>query len=284
MIPGIVAGQMVQGGGPWTPLNMAIVPQIYLDAQDSTVTDNGGASMISNLGALGVLGDFSQAAAPSARPAILDAELNGNRVLRFDGTNDYLSCATGAALNVFKNSAAAWAFIVYKKRTVDGSAASRAIFQAATNVSGQSRFSARASTSSGTANCPAMLGRRLDGDALVALTSTPAVVNNYALVMHRAVFSTRAGEIRVNGAVYASNSTLFASAGSTSGSSSAEVVLGAATPGASFADMDLAAIVIGNTNPSDSDILKLEGWAAHKYGLTANLPGGHPYKTVAPTT
>ena len=39
MIPGIVAAQMRAAGGGvlWTPLNMATVPQIYLDAQDSVV-------------------------------------------------------------------------------------------------------------------------------------------------------------------------------------------------------------------------------------------------------
>jgi hypothetical protein len=28
---------------------------------------------------------------------------------------------------------------------------------------------------------------------------------------------------------------------------------------------------------------KVEGYLAHKWGLTANLPAGHPYKTVGPT-
>lgn len=28
---------------------------------------------------------------------------------------------------------------------------------------------------------------------------------------------------------------------------------------------------------------KMEGYLAHKYSMTANLPSGHPYKTVAPT-
>lgn len=31
------------------------------------------------------------------------------------------------------------------------------------------------------------------------------------------------------------------------------------------------------------DRQKLEGYLAHKWGLTAKLPGGHPYKTTAPT-
>jgi hypothetical protein len=38
--------------------------------------------------------------------------------------------------------------------------------------------------------------------------------------------------------------------------------------------------------PTDADVSgrqKLEGYLAHKWGLTANLPGDHPYKTVGPT-
>jgi len=36
------------------------------------------------------------------------------------------------------------------------------------------------------------------------------------------------------------------------------------------------------TGLSESDRQKLEGYLAHKWGLTANLPSDHPYKTVAP--
>ena len=35
--------------------------------------------------------------------------------------------------------------------------------------------------------------------------------------------------------------------------------------------------------PSTAARQKLEGYLAHKWGLTANLPAGHPYKLVGPT-
>ena len=41
-------------------------------------------------------------------------------------------------------------------------------------------------------------------------------------------------------------------------------------------------IIIMSSVPSLTDIQKLEGWAAHHYGLTANLPIDHPYKTAVP--
>jgi hypothetical protein len=31
-----------------------------------------------------------------------------------------------------------------------------------------------------------------------------------------------------------------------------------------------------------ADRRRLEGWLAHKWGLTARLPAAHPYKSIAP--
>ena len=41
-------------------------------------------------------------------------------------------------------------------------------------------------------------------------------------------------------------------------------------------------IIVMPTVPSLAIIQKLEGWAAHYYGLTADLPADHPYKTAIP--
>ncbi len=48
-------------------------------------------------------------------------------------------------------------------------------------------------------------------------------------------------------------------------------------------DGDLAQMIILPSVPSAANREKLEGWAAHKYGLTSLLPGGHPFKTSPPT-
>ena len=36
-------------------------------------------------------------------------------------------------------------------------------------------------------------------------------------------------------------------------------------------------------SPTDTDRQRIEGYLAHKWGLAANLPSDHPYKTAAPT-
>jgi trimeric autotransporter adhesin len=41
-------------------------------------------------------------------------------------------------------------------------------------------------------------------------------------------------------------------------------------------------VMVSSTLPTD-DRQKLEGYLAWKWGLTANLPVDHPYKTTPPT-
>jgi hypothetical protein len=44
----------------------------------------------------------------------------------------------------------------------------------------------------------------------------------------------------------------------------------------------ISEVVVVTSILSSGDIEKVEGYLAHKWSMTANLPGGHPYKTVAP--
>lgn len=46
----------------------------------------------------------------------------------------------------------------------------------------------------------------------------------------------------------------------------------------------IAEIVVTPTYPSDTVRNKIEGYLAHKWGLAAGLPSGHPYKTAKPPT
>lgn len=287
MIMGMMAGQMraaVGGGGlPWTPLNMAAVPQIYLDVQESVVTNVSGAcSAISNLGAMGAGGDFVQATGDN-RPAILEAELNGKRVLRFDGTNDHLTGDTAQHKNLFVGASAAWSFAVYKKRIADGADLPRIILNTA-DSNAATRFSHWAGgVTTGAKNKPAIGARRVDGGAFVVFVD--ASERSAAFVMSLAWVDLAAGvsQIYANGSLTV-NDTTSIGVGTFGAAATAPSTIGARFVGAAWAsDMDLAALVVGNTSPSVGDRQKMEGWAAHKYGLTASLPGGHPYKTVAPT-
>jgi hypothetical protein len=289
MIPGVMAAQRVvaptAAAALWTPLNMATVPQIYLDAQDSVVTDVSGAcSAISNLGAMGANGDFSQATAGN-RPAILAAELNGKRVLRFDGVDDVLLGGTNEQKNIFNNAPAAWLFTVYKKRALDGINASRVLFYTTPGTGTSWRFAAyTGSNTTGAANKLTVFGRRLDADSGVSGLTAVAVDTQYHSAFFEVVYATGAARIEADAVSLFSSGSFIAVPGNTSATTSTQsLAIGAFYTAGGAADADIACVIISNTAPSAADIDRLNGWAAHKYGLTASLPGAHPYKTTAPT-
>jgi len=53
--------------------------------------------------------------------------------------------------------------------------------------------------------------------------------------------------------------------------------------GAAYGDKYISEVVGCNTKLSTADRQKLEGYLAWKWGLEANLPADHPYKTTPPT-
>jgi hypothetical protein len=64
----------------------------------------------------------------------------------------------------------------------------------------------------------------------------------------------------------------------------AATVVGATTPRTDIlAKMDLSEFIATDAHLSTSDRQKLEGYMAHKWGLTDNLPANHPYKNAPPT-
>lgn len=288
MIAGIVAAQRVVAASVpatlWTPLNMATVPQLYLDAQDSVVTDvSGFCSAISNLGAMGSNGDFAQSTA-DRRPTILPAELSGNRVLRFDGTDDLLIGSTTAQRNLLTNVGSAWSFVVLKKRSLDASGVTnRILLNVPKSTSGTARFRVMLGDAlAGRQNKPLISVTRLDADSAKVLASTTETTA-YQMQLYSVGYSTGAGNIYLDGALSVTNPSLT-SAGNTSNTASINgLSIGATDTGTLATDVDMAAFILSSTLPTAPEIDKLFGWAAHKYGLTANLPGGHPYKTVAPT-
>lgn len=268
----------------WTPLNMATLPQIYLHAQESAVTDVSGAcSAISNLGAMGVNGDFSQSTA-GRRPTIIAAEINGKRILRFDGTDDVLVGSSSQQLNIFSGVSAAWSFVVYKKRGTDASPITRRLLHATNNATGVPRFCAHiGSNAAGGQNKQQIFARRLDAEGTSNMVGTAMSSGAYAMALHAVDYSTRVGRIYLNGELDAEVAALTTTAGPTSSTAAADpLAVGARSDGVIPCDIDLAAIIIGNVYPVAGEIDELFGWAAHEFGLAASLQAGHPYKSSPP--
>jgi hypothetical protein len=53
--------------------------------------------------------------------------------------------------------------------------------------------------------------------------------------------------------------------------------------GSNYSDGRFCEYIVLKRNATTTERQKLEGYLAHKWGLTANLPNDHPYKLVGPT-
>lgn len=263
----------------WTPELMATPPAVCLDWDSAVTAVSGYASAWSNSkGAIG--GEFVQATAAS-RPAVLDAEINGKRVLRFDGADDSMGSKSTDAINLYRNSSSAWVFAVYRKRSVDSGSTARAIFGASTASTGYARFVCYAGrNSSETANQPSVLSRRADGDALHSFSLSGVSSTAWQMVLFIRDWSGASASIKRNGGV--ASTTTAGTPGVTSDTSGVDGLQIGFFPIAPL-DADVAAIIAGaDVSLSDGEIQRLEGYAAHRLALQALLPADHPFRSVAP--
>jgi len=88
---------------------------------------------------------------------------------------------------------------------------------------------------------------------------------------------TNSQKIWVNGLYEAENT------GAVTPFTSNAITIGADNAGNSF-DGIVAEVIIVESSMSDNDRQKIEGYLAHKWGLAASLPDGHPYKDAAPSS
>ena len=85
-----------------------------------------------------------------------------------------------------------------------------------------------------------------------------------------------------NGFVNGTASNTTGTTNTTSISNSDNFDIGARAVGAGAMTGDIAEILVGGSTLDTNQRQKIEGYLAHKYGLTGNLPSDHPYKTAAP--
>jgi hypothetical protein len=288
MIPGIVAGQAsayMPPGNLWTPANLAVAAKIWCD--DSSIVDSGG-------GVSGQWTDksangwhFTQATSGN-RPQILAAELNGHSVLRFDGSDDRL-VHSGSGADIFRNTGSGWSLTLYKKRSSDFPPGSAVMFYAPPSAAGgfeTNRFNVitiRASTP----DYGGFATRRQLTDTTVVLGRSSSDIGNWVMRIDIADWTNGDAFMHVNGELDASDTTTM-TGGSTSNVAIPFLSIGAggtsASTGGNYSDVDVAVVIAGSGSlPDSTEIDKLFGWAAWRYGLQSNLPDDHPYKDAPPT-
>jgi hypothetical protein len=249
-------------GSPWTPAD--ITTAIWLDAAEaSTITLNSGAVETWN-DKSGNIRHFSQSTAAS-RPTVVSASQNGLNTLSFDGSNDHLNGPTSPEphliATVAKTSTASTFKTIYGALSSSSGSEDAIYFQAGNP--------ARTATFSRTT---------LAAD----FTATAGVMTSGSFFIMVGYHSNTSIVCRLNG-----------TPGSTDTTASALKNLSTSIVGAGYFNDAKAdywpgeigeVIIVSNLGVGLSEAQQVEGYLAHKWGLTAGLPADHPYKTVAPTS
>lgn len=268
---------------PWTPGNLASPASIWVN-DDSAVTDagSGACSQWNDLSANAY--HFVQSNS-GRRPLIVASGLNSRRIIRFNGTSGEMVTNAAGALAIFNAASQGWVCAVVKSNVSDTT--SRALVSAAGGT-GTARLGMRIQSSSLAAGLGEGVFRRLDADSAGTLSNTVNTGTGAHIRMLTMLWSAGDGTSYIDGVQDAQNLSITTS-GNTSGTNADRPIgLGAfpgfaGAAGAAFASADVAEVLIGTTIPTTLERQKLEGYLAHRWGLTGNLDVAHPYKSSPPT-
>jgi hypothetical protein len=244
---------IVRPGYEWWDPSL-ITTALWLDAADaSTITASSGSVDEWR----DKSGNARHVTATSTARPVNTATQNNKTVLSFDGSNDRMTRPGG----VITGSAARSVYVVAKP--LDGDTA----FDFGTEAA-NSRYSISLNTG--------FIGISASNIAWSTINGNSFGV--YAFSQSGTSLSTVTAFW--NGTSYASTSSLAATTATNTGTTI--TVVGADVSQSAFFQGDIAEIVVLGQASTTFDRQRIEGYLAHKWGLTANLPSDHPYKTNAP--
>lgn len=261
--------------GPlWTPAN--INTALWLDAADaSTITLNG--STVSQWNDKSGRGNHVSNATASFQPTYLTTGWNNKPTLSFTQIGQH-----------FLFNPAMTSFSAHNDYTL----ASAFEFLQATQ-SWDMIMGWRQTPNSNTSGAAVLGGMNLDSQIGIHNTDVEDVrikVNVTSRLGKKIATVGRSGGTNGNGGAVTVTSTGFSQATYStddtqtwpSAVTSGFQVGGRSQPVTSFGSKYISEVVACNAKLSTADRQKLEGYLAHKWELTANLPSNHPYKSVAP--
>jgi hypothetical protein len=242
----------------WDP--SLISTSLWLDAADaSTVTTVSGAVSQWN-DKSGNSRNATQATAGN-RPALTTAGQNGRNVITFDGSDDFMEFS-----NLTLNDNNTFVFSVYN-RTAAGT---HSVDVGSITQGGAERgYGNWWFTDNVLYSILRSVGAGIHGSAS---TATGVTLNSLA----RNNTGTQAWR---NGTALGTRQTAANASNPVLNQIGRQGILAAFN----YTNGFIAEIIVGRFDINDADRQKVEGYLAHKWGLTANLPSDHPYKTVGPT-
>lgn len=276
----------VMAGVLWNPSYLLNKPKLWIDCENVTVDSFDRISQATDISDSGY--NYTQPIDNQKPIHVFEPSLN-RKVIFFDGNDDNLVNLKAQA--IARNISKFWAFAVYKKKSTDNAGQFRTILQF--NRGDSSGANARIGVYAGfstAANTGAISVRPTDGVAS-SVSKTGAVKSQ----VWTSLFSQWDGDaaqmsLSQDGVFNSSSASGIATTTSNTAPSVTPATIGCGAAGTSiskdsFADVYLACLVVGSgSTPTIEERQKLEGWAAHTYGLQVNLPDEHPYKNNPPLT
>jgi len=244
-------------GVPWTPANTTTA--LWLDAADaSTITTDSGAvsEWRDKSGNARNLGQ----ATPANRPAYTEAAINGRDAITFDGSSDFLS---NAAVGLPVGASARSMFAVYKPAVTTGTNA----------ICGQRPTSATIGTWF-VLQFRTPLGDPYFAGIAADVGGGPSTITTSTKIAE-IIYNGTTGTLFGTGNEYATQIRALNTGGN-------QFLVGANPVSGEFCNGIVAEVLFIGSAVSTDIRQRIEGYLAHKWGLTASLPAGHPYKTSAP--
>ena len=245
-----------RGRSAWTPAQ--IQTALWLDAADSSTITLNGSTVSQWADKSGNARNATQSTAAS-QPTYNASGLNNKPVISFDGTTDFLNVDGTWAVNSNYS-----VYLVTQRFSGDSNRFS---------VGSLTGSTANTNLAVGWASSTTFLGGQYGNDTVVTV---PA----YA-VGESAVFAG-SQQSSTSGKLVSYNGTITTRADTTPLSSNANWAIGRFVFNLYFTGI-VSEIVCFTSYLDVSTRQRLEGYLAWKWGLEANLPANHPYKSFPPT-
>ncbi len=240
----------------WTPASLAGGAALWLDANDASTITLNTSTVSAWADKSGNVRTVAQGTAAS-QPTYTASSINARPAIAFDGANDWLQ----TTMSPFSTTVDGAAFVVTRYRNASTTLQS----VLGTDLTGTGPW----------------LYLQADGNTIKGYGGNYVAAGTFT-----------AGTVEVTGLSKTTTGTLTVwRNGVSSGSGSAGTAptnnglvigrLGNGTWGA-YASVDVAEVLAVNGTLATDDRQRLEGYLAHTWGLTANLPANHPYKSTPP--
>ncbi len=216
------------------------------------------------------------------QPVVVTNAINGLTCTRLDnvgGDGFQITNSSDLGKNIGSMSVA----VVYKNDPVQVSVGERLLFFLETVDRDTTRFGL-ASCNGLTLNTPRIGGRRVDGTSIQSVHASLSKTDS-TIVIGSIDYKNGDAFIRTDGSMDG-YSTTFLTDGLTSNTNSySDAWVGRTNPTTTnYLGHEglIGEIVVINRLLSTDESLRLEGYLAHKWGLTSSLPDSHPYKAFPP--